>query len=125
SIQLSGGEKQRVALARTLVKQPVLLLLDEATSALDNINEKNVQETLSRACKNRTTIVIAHRLATVRHADCIYVLDKGKIVESGTHKTLMSQEGSKYREMVQVQQLETIENDDDIRWNQEQLKDEN
>ncbi|CAF4932029.1 unnamed protein product, partial [Rotaria socialis] len=125
SIQLSGGEKQRVALARTLVKQPVLLLLDEATSALDNINEKNVQETLSRACKNRTTIVIAHRLAAVRHADCIYVLDKGKIVESGTYKTLMSQEGSKYREMVQVQQLETIENDDDIRWNQEQLKDEN
>ncbi|CAF4588054.1 unnamed protein product, partial [Rotaria socialis] len=117
--------KQRVALARTLVKQPVLLLLDEATSALDNINENIVQEALSRACKNRTTIVIAHRLATVRHADCIYVLDKGKIVESGTHETLMSQEGSKYREMVQAQQLATIENDDDIRWNQEQLKDEN
>ncbi|CAF0939640.1 unnamed protein product [Adineta ricciae] len=111
-IQLSGGEKQRVALARALVKQPKILLLDEATSALDNINEKIVQEALDRACKNRTTIVIAHRLSTIQNADQIYVLDKGCVVEEGTHRTLMKNEGGTYQQMVNAQQTGKMPDND-------------
>ncbi|UJR13036.1 hypothetical protein I4U23_000062 [Adineta vaga] len=107
--QLSGGEKQRVALARALVKQPTLLLLDEATSALDNTNERVVQKALDEACKSRTTIVITHRLTTVKNAHHIYVLDKGNVVEEGTHETLMAKEGGKYQNMVKAQETE--------RWN--------
>ncbi|CAF3529729.1 unnamed protein product [Rotaria sp. Silwood1] len=110
-VQLSGGEKQRVALARALVKQPALLLLDEATSALDNANEKIVQEALDQACKGRTTIVIAHRLATIQNAHHIYVLHNGHVIEEGTHEILMSQEGSRYHEMMKAQQREKTEND--------------
>ncbi|CAF0939054.1 unnamed protein product [Rotaria sordida] len=112
-LQLSGGEKQRIALARALVKQPILLLLDEATSALDNISEKIVQEALDRACKGRTTIVIAHRLNTIRNADYIYVLDNGRVIEEGTHETLMTNEGGKYRTMVKSQQMKSINDDKD------------
>ncbi|CAF3539071.1 unnamed protein product [Rotaria socialis] len=112
-IQLSGGEKQRIALARALVKKPTFLLLDEATSALDNNNEKIVQEALDRACKGRTTIVIAHRLTTIRNADQIYVFDKGNVVEQGTHDTLMGNEGGKYQELVKRQQMEKIDDDQD------------
>ncbi|CAF3268941.1 unnamed protein product [Rotaria socialis] len=112
-IQLSGGEKQRIALARALVKKPTFLLLDEATSALDNNNEKIVQEALDRACKGRTTIVIAHRLTTIRNADQIYVFDKGNVIEQGTHDTLMGNEGGKYQELVKRQQMEKIDDDQD------------
>ncbi|CAF1229120.1 unnamed protein product [Rotaria sordida] len=112
-VQLSGGEKQRIALARALVKQPALLLLDEATSALDNTNEKIVQEALDQACKGRTTIVIAHRLSAVQNAHQIYVLDNGCVIEQGTHEALMSQEGSRYCEMMRAQQNENTENDID------------
>ncbi|CAF1611061.1 unnamed protein product [Rotaria magnacalcarata] len=105
-VQLSGGEKQRVALARALVKQPVIVVLDEATSALDNKNEKIVQEALDRACKGRTTIVIAHRLAAVKNAHRIYVLDKGSVIEQGTHETLMAQKESRYRELMRAQHTE-------------------
>ncbi|UJR06914.1 hypothetical protein I4U23_011203 [Adineta vaga] len=105
-IQLSGGEKQHIALARALVKQPSLLLLDEITSALDNKNEKIVLDTLDQVCKGRTTIVIAHRLATVRNAHRIYVLANGNVIEKGTHQSLVSKEGGKYRAIFDAQEVE-------------------
>ncbi|MGO9982889.1 MAG: ABCB family ABC transporter ATP-binding protein/permease [Rhodomicrobium sp.] len=88
-LKLSGGEKQRVAIARTILKAPPILMLDEATSALDSFTEKEIQASLDRIAKNRTTLVIAHRLSTVIHADTILVMDKGQIVERGTHVSLL------------------------------------
>ncbi len=92
-LKLSGGEKQRVAIARTLLKGPPILVLDEATSALDSHTEKEIQDALDVASKNRTTLVIAHRLSTIVHADNIIVLDKGVLVEQGTHAELIAQNG--------------------------------
>lgn len=103
-LRLSGGEKQRVAIARTLLKAPQIVVLDEATSALDTKTERNIQNSLDQMCKNRTTIVIAHRLSTIIHADEILVLKDGEIVERGTHEQLVGQEGT-YAEMWR-QQLE-------------------
>jgi ABC-type transport system involved in Fe-S cluster assembly fused permease/ATPase subunit len=92
-LKLSGGEKQRVAIARTILKGPPILMLDEATSALDSHTEKEIQDALDRVSKNRTTLVIAHRLSTIVHADIILVLDKGQLVETGTHADLMDKNG--------------------------------
>ena len=92
-LKLSGGEKQRVAIARTILKAPPILMLDEATSALDSHTEKEIQDALDRVAKNRTTLVIAHRLSTIVHADNILVLEKGALVEQGTHATLMAKDG--------------------------------
>src|SRR3954467_4555371 len=92
-LKLSGGEKQRVAIARTVLKAPPILVLDEATSALDSHTEKDIQDALERVSKNRTTLVIAHRLSTIVGADEILVLDKGQIVERGTHHDLLRQAG--------------------------------
>jgi ABC-type transport system involved in Fe-S cluster assembly fused permease/ATPase subunit len=92
-LKLSGGEKQRVAIARTILKAPPILLLDEATSALDSHTEREIQDALERVSKNRTTLVIAHRLSTIVGADEILVLDKGQIVERGTHHALLRQAG--------------------------------
>jgi ATP-binding cassette subfamily B (MDR/TAP) protein 6 len=89
-LKLSGGEKQRVAIARTLLKSPAIVLLDEATSALDTQTERNIQTALNRVCANRTTIVVAHRLSTVIHADEIVVLKEGEIVERGRHTDLIA-----------------------------------
>jgi ATP-binding cassette subfamily B protein len=92
-LKLSGGEKQRVAIARTILKAPPILVLDEATSALDSHTEKEIQDALERVSRNRTTLVIAHRLSTIIGADEIIVLDQGEIVERGTHYALLAKDG--------------------------------
>jgi len=92
-LKLSGGEKQRVAIARTILKAPPILVLDEATSALDSFTEGEIQDALDIVAKGRTTLVIAHRLSTIVNADEILVLDRGRIVERGAHASLLSQNG--------------------------------
>jgi ATP-binding cassette subfamily B (MDR/TAP) protein 1 len=101
---LSGGQKQRIAIARSIVSQPKVLLLDEATSALDPHAEGVVQKALDKATEGRTTIVIAHKLATIRKADNIIVMEKGCIVEQGTHDSLLAR-GAKYAQLVRAQDL--------------------
>jgi ATP-binding cassette, subfamily B, heavy metal transporter len=92
-LKLSGGEKQRVAIARTILKSPPILILDEATSALDSHTEKDIQDALDRVSKDRTTLIIAHRLSTIVHADNILVLEQGKLIEQGRHADLMAKDG--------------------------------
>ena len=104
-LKLSGGQRQRIAIARAIFKDAPLILLDEATSALDAESEQQVQMALDRLKAGRTTLVVAHRLATVRDADLILVMDKGRIVEQGRHETLMQGSGL-YAKMVALQQLE-------------------
>ena len=98
-VQLSGGQKQRVAIARAIVKSPRILLLDEATSALDAESEKVVQDALDRVSVNRTTVVVAHRLSTIKGADLIAVVKNGVIAEKGKHEALLH-EGGDYASLV-------------------------
>ncbi|CAJ2675776.1 unnamed protein product [Trifolium pratense] len=103
-IELSGGQKQRVAIARAILKDPSILLLDEATSALDTVSERLVQEALDTLMEDRTTILSAHRLSTVRDADIIAVLQHGKVAEMGSHEKLMAKPRSIYKQLVSLQQ---------------------
>ncbi|KAI9177520.1 hypothetical protein LWI28_016288 [Acer negundo] len=103
-IQLSGGQKQRIAISRAIVKNPSILLLDEATSALDAESEKSVQEALDRVMVGRTTVVVAHRLSTIRNADVIAVVQGGKIVETGSHEELISNPNSAYSALIRLQE---------------------
>ena len=103
-VKLSGGQKQRIAIARAILANRPILLLDEATSALDAMSERMVQQAMNRLMQGKTSIVIAHRLATVQHADRIVVMDDGKIVATGTHSELMKSD-TLYREYAELQLL--------------------
>jgi ATP-binding cassette, subfamily B, heavy metal transporter len=126
-LKLSGGEKQRVAIARTILKAPPILILDEATSALDTMTEQEIQSALRRVSQNRTTLVIAHRLSTVVDADEIIVLERGRIVERGTHRALLAMGGvyaamwNRQREAEEARRRLAEADDDDSRPNAPQL----
>ena len=101
-VKLSGGQKQRLSIARVFLKDPAILILDEATSALDNTTEVLIQEALDELCRGRTTLVVAHRLSTIRNADEIAVVLDGKIAERGTHEELMAKDGT-YKKLYSLQ----------------------
>jgi len=103
-VQLSGGQKQRVAIARAILKNPAILLLDEATSALDMESERVVQQALDRLMKSRTTVMVAHRLSTIKNADRISVIQDGKIIEQGTHASLTENKKGAYYKLIKLQQ---------------------
>jgi ABC-type multidrug transport system fused ATPase/permease subunit len=102
-IKLSGGQRQRIAIARAILKDPKILILDEATSSLDAESEKLVQDALDKLMQDRTSIIIAHRLATIREVDCIYVLQNGYIAEQGSHAELLEDEDGIYNSLAKLQ----------------------
>ena len=100
---LSGGQRQRIAIARALVNNPRILILDEATSALDYESERAIMENMDAICQNRTVLIIAHRLSTVRRAHRIIAMDKGRIIEEGSHEELLRRKDGYYRYLYQLQ----------------------
>ena len=104
-LKLSGGQRQRLAIARELYRKPEILILDEATSALDSKSEAFIQQSIDSLKHNKTIIIIAHRLSTVKNCDYIYVLNKGSIIEHGTFATLYNNEESRFRNMCNMQKL--------------------
>jgi subfamily B ATP-binding cassette protein MsbA len=106
-VKLSGGQKQRIAIARVFLKNPQILVLDEATSALDLESEHQIQESLDRLAKDRTTLIVAHRLSTITHADQIVVIEHGEIKETGKHDELMRRDGA-YARLFKVQHLQDV-----------------
>lgn len=103
-MKLSGGERQRMTIARAVLKNPPILILDEATSSLDTESERLVQDAINNLMANRTSLVIAHRLSTIRHADEIIVMQKGEIVQRGSHEELLKQ-GGFYKKLVEMQEV--------------------
>ena len=101
-VRLSGGQKQRLSIARVFLKNPPILILDEATSALDNTTEILIQSALDELCKGRTTLVVAHRLSTIKNADRIAVISGGKVVEEGSHNELLDK-GGEYAKLYELQ----------------------
>jgi len=102
-VTLSGGQKQRTTIARTLLKNPRILILDDSTSSVDTETEASIREALNELMENRTTFIIAHRIQSVMIADLILVLDKGEIIQMGTHEELVSQRGGMYRSIYDIQ----------------------
>ena len=105
-VKLSGGQRQRIAIARAFLKNPAILSLDEATSSLDSESEQLIQQALAILLKGRTSFIIAHRLATIRKVDRIYVIEDGNVLESGTHNELMAEADGRYRRLSEMQFIE-------------------